>query len=101
MKDFDLPALEFCTLDRACRLLGCELGDILHWAEIKAITLMINFTNRDGRDARITFSDKVDLYNSLNDIDPGDGDFHPSQFCSFSLSPDDYSDYEFEGKITP
>ncbi|MCU4043530.1 hypothetical protein [Enterobacter asburiae] len=101
MKDFDLPALEFCTLDRACRLLGCELGDILHWAEIKAITLMVNFTNLDGRDARITFSDKVDLYKSLNYIDPGDGDFHPSQFCSFSLSPDDYSDYEFEGKINP
>ena len=30
MKDFDLPALEYCSLDRASRLLGCELGDLLH-----------------------------------------------------------------------
>nr|HAT2257105.1 hypothetical protein [Citrobacter freundii] len=99
MKDFDLPALEYCSLDRASRLLGCELDDILHWAEIRAIPLMVKFTNEKLCEARIEFSDGVDLYKSLRDIDPGDGDFLLSQFCSFSLMPDDYEDYEFNGEI--
>lgn len=101
MKDFDLPALEYCSLDRASRLLGCEIGDILHWAELSAFPLMIKFTHKFSCDARIMFSDEIDLYKSLRDIDPGDGDFHLSQLCSFSLSPDDYEDYEFQGTINP
>ncbi|MCX9058832.1 hypothetical protein NLN90_22730 [Citrobacter portucalensis] len=101
MKDFDLPALEYCSLDRASRLLGCELGDLLHWAELSAIPLMIKFTHKVSSDARIMFSDNIDLYKCLRDIDPGDGDFHVSQLCSFSLSPDDYEDYEFEETINP
>ncbi|EMD9275510.1 hypothetical protein VWV82_004170 [Cronobacter malonaticus] len=99
MKDFDLPALEYCSLDRASRLLGCELEDLLHWAEIRAIPLMVKFTNKVSGAARIEFSDSVDLYKSLRDIDPGLGDFLLSQFCSFSLTPDDYEDYEFNGEI--
>ncbi|EPF6162329.1 hypothetical protein MWS90_004274 [Citrobacter sedlakii] len=101
MKEFDLPALEYCSLDRASRLLGCEVGDILHWAELSAIPLMIKFTHKVSCDARIMFSDSIDLYKSLRDIDPGDGDFHVSQLCSFSLSPDDYEDYEFQETINP
>ncbi|HCF8657742.1 hypothetical protein [Atlantibacter hermannii] len=101
MKDFDLPALEYCTLERACRLLGCELDDILHWAEIRAIPLMVKFTNKKSCAARIYFRDNIDLHKSLRDIDPGDGDFLLSQFCSFSLTPDDYDDYEFNGEINP
>lgn len=70
MKDFDLPALEYCSLDRASRLLGCELGDLLHWAELSAIPLMIKFTHKVSSDARIMFSDNIDLYKCLRDIDP-------------------------------
>lgn len=101
MKEFDLPALEYCSLDRASRLLGCELGDILHWAELRAIPLMVNFTNGIENSARIMFSDSIDLYQGLRSIDPGDGDFYLSPLCSFSLSPEDYEDYEFEGVINP
>ena len=41
MKDFDLPILEYCSLERAARFIGsgCEVEDILHWAEIGAINL--------------------------------------------------------------
>lgn len=101
MKDFELPALEYCTLERACRLLGCELDDILHWAELSAIQLMVKFTHEVESNARITFSDSVDLYKCLRSIDPGDGDFHLSPLSSFCLSADDYGDYEYEGVINP
>lgn len=101
MKDFDLPALEYCSLERACRLLGCELNDILHWAELSAIPLMVKFTHKVSCDARIIFSDKIDLYESLRDIDPGDGNFKASQLSSFSLTAEDNADYEFEGVINP
>lgn len=101
MKDFYLPALEYCSLERACRLLGCELDDLLHWAELRAFPLMIKFTHKVSCDARIMFSDSIDLYKNLRAIDPGDGDFHLSQLSSFSLLPDDYEDYEFEGTINP
>ncbi|MGL5290086.1 MAG: hypothetical protein ACRC9N_11525 [Aeromonas sp.] len=34
-----LLPLEYCKLDRAARLLGCEDGDLLHWGAIGAIKL--------------------------------------------------------------
>lgn len=101
MKDFDLPALEYCTLPRASRLLGCEVEDILHWAEIRAIPLMLKFSHDVDCNARISFDDDIDLYQSLRSIDTGLGDFLLSQFCSFSLTPEDYKDYEFNGEINP
>lgn len=37
---YDLPLpLEYCKLDRAARLLGCEIQDIVHWGAIGAINI--------------------------------------------------------------
>ncbi|MFQ2404342.1 hypothetical protein ACK31G_05275 [Aeromonas caviae] len=36
-KDTPLLPLEYCRIDRAARLLGCEVEDILHWCSIGAI----------------------------------------------------------------
>ncbi|MBL0545502.1 hypothetical protein JD507_09740 [Aeromonas jandaei] len=36
-KDNPLLPLEYCRIDRAARLLGCEVEDILHWCSIGAI----------------------------------------------------------------
>lgn len=49
MKDFDLPALEYCSLERAARFIGsgCEIEDLLHWAEIGAIKLSYDFSKND------------------------------------------------------
>lgn len=41
----DIPPLlplEYCTVERAARLLGCEVEDIHHWHEIGAIQLCVN-----------------------------------------------------------
>ncbi|MCL6376738.1 hypothetical protein EXT57_05100 [Pectobacterium brasiliense] len=40
----NIPALEYCKLDRATELLECKINDLLHWAEIGAIELCINFS---------------------------------------------------------
>lgn len=37
-----LPLPEYCTVERASRLLGCEVEDLLHWGTEGLITLMIN-----------------------------------------------------------
>lgn len=40
----DLPPLlpiEYCSIERAARMLGCETDDILHWAEVGAINLNV------------------------------------------------------------
>ncbi|EDX3512583.1 hypothetical protein J5047_005000 [Salmonella enterica] len=101
MKDFDLPALEYCSLERASRLLMCEVEDILHWAELSAIPLMLKFTHKVECYATIEFSDSVNLYESLRRINPGAGEFLPSILSSFSLLSNDYDDYENEGVINP
>ncbi|MFB3241104.1 hypothetical protein Q7C15_20235 [Aeromonas salmonicida] len=36
-KDTPLLPLEYCRIDRAARLLGCEVEDILHWCALGAI----------------------------------------------------------------
>ncbi|CAJ1885037.1 hypothetical protein OPFLODJI_03576 [Aeromonas hydrophila] len=38
-----LLPLEYCTVDRASRLLECEVEDLLHWAQLGFIHLYINF----------------------------------------------------------
>lgn len=35
-----LLPLEYCKLDRACKMLGCEINDLLHWGEILAIDIL-------------------------------------------------------------
>ena len=39
----NLPALEYCDLNRAANLLNCKVADLLHWAEIGAIELCLKF----------------------------------------------------------
>lgn len=36
-----LLPLEYCRLDRAARLLGCEVEDLIHWGAIKAVDLCL------------------------------------------------------------
>lgn len=38
-----LIPLEYCTPERAARLLGCEVEDLFHWAEIGVVTLYAEF----------------------------------------------------------
>jgi len=40
-----LLPLEYCTIDRASRLLDCEVSDIVHWAKIGAIKTCLCFDN--------------------------------------------------------
>jgi len=40
-----LIPLEYCSPERASRLLGCEVDDIFHWVATGAITLFAEFSN--------------------------------------------------------
>ncbi|MGL5308004.1 MAG: hypothetical protein ACRC9Y_18060 [Aeromonas veronii] len=43
-----LIPLEYCTIDRAATLLGCEVEDILHWSVIGAVNLQAIFHKGKG-----------------------------------------------------
>lgn len=50
---FKLPPLEYCSLDRASRLLMCEVEDLFHWHEIGAIQLCIRFDGSEEFEHKI------------------------------------------------
>ncbi|EMI4429969.1 hypothetical protein V6478_003389 [Providencia rettgeri] len=68
MNTFELPALEYCSLDRAARLIGsgCEVGDLLHWAEIGAIKLAKQFLyGKDDFTVGFYFENSIDEASTL------------------------------------
>lgn len=44
-----LLPLEYCTVERAARLLGCEEEDIYHWHEVGAISLCVKLEDENCR----------------------------------------------------
>ncbi|AMR39173.1 hypothetical protein LG71_25745 [Pluralibacter gergoviae] len=63
----NMPPLEFCTLERASRLLGCEVDDLWHWQDIGVLR----------------FSTK------LQKTQMGCGVFHPDELDCASLSDEE------------
>lgn len=43
-----LPPLLYCRIERAAKILECEIEDIIHWAAIGSIGLAIHFDNMRG-----------------------------------------------------
>ncbi|XWJ92917.1 hypothetical protein ACRARH_12385 [Phytobacter ursingii] len=37
----NIPIPEYCTLERAAKLIGCEIGDLLHFGEVGSVTICI------------------------------------------------------------
>ncbi|WP_370553995.1 hypothetical protein [Edwardsiella tarda] len=52
-----IPALEYCSLNRASELLNCKTCDLLHWAEIGAIELCLTFNGFDCAIDSLGFDD--------------------------------------------
>ena len=71
--NLELPALEYCSLERATRLIGhgCEVEDLLHWAEMGSIKLSAKLSFGDVTDAGLIFcsDSKESLESKLNSID--------------------------------
>ncbi|OEE70916.1 hypothetical protein A1OO_22110 [Enterovibrio norvegicus FF-33] len=60
-----LLPLEYCTVERAARLLGCEVEDIHHWHDIGAIKLCANFQKRVLGKVKISMRNILDKEDSL------------------------------------
>lgn len=61
IKDGPLIPLEYCSLERASRLLGCEVEDILHWASIGAIKIYAQFKDSPYSDGDIVHVGEIYL----------------------------------------
>lgn len=88
--DFDLPLLEFCSLERATRLIGsgCEVEDLLHWGELGAIRLATRLPFGAYNDASICISgeSKEEIINKIKKMDIMNvGSYNLPGACSFNL----------------
>ena len=61
MKEFELPMLEYFSIERAVRFInsGCEVGDLLHWAEMGAYKLSHEFISGEEVFAYIEFDGNI------------------------------------------
>ena len=74
--DKPLIPLDYCSPERAARLLGCEVEDIFHWAAVGAITLYADFYDHelnagmsDGFMTEEIFIDETVPSHKVRDID--------------------------------
>ncbi|WP_279466467.1 hypothetical protein [Aeromonas veronii] len=94
-KDNPLLPLEYCRIDRAARLLKCEVDDILHWGATSKISLRILAEHRpfgcppDSSDV----SSKAPVlytgpeYPEVDSIFEQGGHFPVSEYASLSIDP--------------
>ncbi|HHJ4201161.1 TPA: hypothetical protein ACQJJO_002083 [Aeromonas veronii] len=90
-----LLPLEYCSPERAARLLGCEVEDIFHWATVGAITLFAEFYEYDF-DAEISEGFYADVNYGMGIYDPEHLEWIPSNDGDFfyQLELEDNDDFE-------
>ena len=90
-----LLPLEYCSPERAARLLGCEVEDIFHWATVGAITLFAEFYEYDF-DAEISEGFYADVNYGMGIYDPEHLEWIPSNEGDFfyQLELEDNDDFE-------
>ncbi|MFM5542640.1 hypothetical protein ACET8K_10990 [Aeromonas veronii] len=90
-----LLPLEYCSPERAARLLGCEVEDIFHWATVGAITLFAEFYEYDF-DAEISDGFYADVNYGMGIYDPEHLEWIPSNDGDFfyQLGLEDNDDFE-------
>jgi hypothetical protein len=88
MTDFKIPTLEYCSLERATRIIGngCEVEDLLHWALIGKIRLSANFDGVQNSFKLGFMLDDVDRMIAVIVENPGfyDGEYNVSKCSVFS-----------------
>ncbi len=72
-----LPPLEYCRIERAARILDCEVDDIIHWGAISAIELAILIPHTKPKKALLNV--KKDLWLEKKEViseeDPDSGHY--------------------------
>lgn len=87
MSDFKLPPLEYCRLDRASRLIGCEVEDFIHWHEVGSIQLCVHFESADDIQSGISAFNLMKLYEE--GVKADGGFYRLSKHSSISIIPED------------
>ena len=70
-KEKKIAPLEYCSFDRAAKLLNCEYEDLIHWNKIGAISIAFEPTSLEGVLAvrfDETYNDDTNKYNDAFDI---------------------------------
>ncbi|WP_193829955.1 hypothetical protein [Morganella morganii] len=81
---FNIPEIAYCRVDRAARLIGCEIEDLYHWMETDVIKGCINVMYENQSNADIfVYGDIEHATEYLKNIDWGGGYF---PFSKYSVS---------------
>lgn len=90
-----IPALEYCKLDRASRLLGCEVEDLIHWFEVGAIDLCVRFYGNEKMEMFLTstFKEAKMVY---EDIQCGAGYIRFSPYSNVKIDLSDVENVNYE-----
>ncbi|WP_269933939.1 hypothetical protein [Serratia liquefaciens] len=80
---FDIPEIAYCRVDRAARLVGCEVEDLYHWMETQTINGYLNIPFEKDFIASFTIGcNEDDAGNYLRNIDWSGGYF---PFTAYSI----------------
>ncbi|WP_096778604.1 hypothetical protein [Zobellella denitrificans] len=86
-----LLPLEYCRIDRAARMLGCEVEDIIHWHKISAIQLAVQMDRfvgeLDFRPSEVGLSDCKDAQSLLEGVERLWLSGAPGGYSSFVCPP--------------
>lgn len=86
-----LLPLEYCRIDRAARMLGCEVEDILHWHKISAIQLAVQMDRfvgeLDFRPSEVGLSDCKDAQSLFKGVERLWLSGAPGGYSSFVCPP--------------
>lgn len=73
---FDIPEIAYCRVDRAARLIGCEVEDLYHWMETQTINGYLNIPLEKDFTASFNICcNESDADNYLRSIDWSGGYF--------------------------
>ncbi|MEQ3422630.1 hypothetical protein [Citrobacter braakii] len=92
----NIPIPEYCTLERASKLIGCEIGDLLHFGEIGTVTICIKVPSSTKAMVHVFKKDEETVY----DIEAewsSRGKY--SEFVTVDEPMEHAEDYEYEFRI--
>ncbi|KFK93813.1 hypothetical protein [Serratia sp. Ag1] len=91
---FDIPEIAYCRVDRASRLIGCEVEDLYHWMETQTINGYLNIPFEKDFIASFTIGcNEDDADNYLRSIDWSGGYF---PFTAYSVGTLLFAKFEKE-----
>ena len=92
-----LPPLLYCRIERAAKILECEVEDIIHWAAIGSISLGVHFDNMCGTITSVQNEELKDIL--ISNVGRGLANYRNESKSSLRTIRFGYSKVSFQADI--